>query len=411
MRLEGDLKIALCDYSGHPFQVQLSRELARRGHKLLHLYFAEFQTPKGALEPNSADPPTLRIEAVSLGRPFAKYSFLRRRFQEQRVGTVIADRIQTFEPDVVVGCNLPLDALNQIISRSRMYRWPFVFWQQDIYSFAIASILKRKLGWVGSLIGAYYRRLEKIALAESSAVVVISDEFKLVLEKEFCGVARSVHTVENWAPLDEIRPTAKVNAWSLENGFETKQTVLYTGTLGMKHDPSQILDLALALKDRADVAVVVISDGPAAEWVRSEAAKHTLPGLQVLPFQPYSRYSEVLGSADVLISVLEPDAGVFSVPSKVLSYLCAGRPIVLSAPQNNLASQIIRNADAGQVVTPGDSKAFSAAVLRLLDDRHLRQRLGSHARAYAEQTFDINAIGSRFEAILYSLREKPILHR
>jgi hypothetical protein len=44
------MRIAVCDYCGHPFQVQLSRQLARRGHDVLHLHSADFVTPKGAVE-------------------------------------------------------------------------------------------------------------------------------------------------------------------------------------------------------------------------------------------------------------------------------------------------------------------------------------------------------------------------
>lgn len=43
------MRILICDYSGHPFQVELSRGLAARGHAVLHLHFADFQTPKGNL--------------------------------------------------------------------------------------------------------------------------------------------------------------------------------------------------------------------------------------------------------------------------------------------------------------------------------------------------------------------------
>src|SRR5439155_5259212 len=83
-------------------------ELARRRHTVLHLHFAEFQTPKGRLRLAADDPATLDIAAVSIGRPFAKYSFVRRRFQEAEIGTRLAARIESFNPDAVVGCNLPL---------------------------------------------------------------------------------------------------------------------------------------------------------------------------------------------------------------------------------------------------------------------------------------------------------------
>ena len=38
------MRILVHDYAGHPFQVQLSRALAQRGHDVLHAYCASLQT-------------------------------------------------------------------------------------------------------------------------------------------------------------------------------------------------------------------------------------------------------------------------------------------------------------------------------------------------------------------------------
>ena len=72
------MRILISDYSGHPFQVELSRELARRGHTVRHLHFAGFQTPKGKLLVQPEDPPSLEIEGITLGQPFAKSAFVKR---------------------------------------------------------------------------------------------------------------------------------------------------------------------------------------------------------------------------------------------------------------------------------------------------------------------------------------------
>ncbi|MEZ5162168.1 MAG: hypothetical protein R2688_00140 [Fimbriimonadaceae bacterium] len=61
------------------------------------------------------------------------------------------------------------------------------------------------------------------------------------------------------------------------------------------------------------------------------------------------RLPDVLASADALMAILEPDAGVFSVPSKVLSYLCA-TSILMAVPPENLASKIVDREEAGIVV-------------------------------------------------------------
>ena len=44
------LRVVVHDYVGHPFQVQLSRELARRGMDVLHLHCGSFRTGKGDVD-------------------------------------------------------------------------------------------------------------------------------------------------------------------------------------------------------------------------------------------------------------------------------------------------------------------------------------------------------------------------
>jgi glycosyltransferase involved in cell wall biosynthesis len=98
--------------------------------------------------------------------------------------------------------------------------------------------------------------------------------------------------------------------------------------------------------------------------------------------------------------VLEPDAHAFSVPSKVLTYLAAGRPILAAMPRDNLASRIVESSGAGRVVDPGDLPALVAAARDLAGDRAARNAAGSAARAYAERAFDIEVKADRFEAVI-----------
>ena len=83
------------------------------------------------------------------------------------------------------------------------------------------------------------------------------------------------------------------------------------------------------------------------------------PNLVFLPLQPMDVFPDVLGAADVLVALLENDAGPFSVPSKVLSYLCAGRPILLSAPPSNLSVRLVEKAAAGLCVPAGNRPELS----------------------------------------------------
>jgi colanic acid biosynthesis glycosyl transferase WcaI len=403
------MRIVICDHSGHAFPVELSRSLAARGHTVLHLHCAEFQTPKGSLVKLAKDPPGFDVEGLQLGRPFDKQRFLRRRSLEAKFGTLAAARVASFHPDVVVGCTMPLDAQNKLQRFCRAQGIPFVFWIQDVYSVAIRHYVSAKLGIVGRAIGWYYARLEGKLLCASEAIIAISEGFLAALAEWGVDLHR-VQVIPNWAPLSEIHPAAKNNDWARHYELQDKLVALYTGTLGLKHDPALLRDLARACKP-AGIEVVVVSEGAGVDWLAEQKRALGLDNLLLLPFQPMARYAEVLGAGDILLAMIGAEAAGFSVPSKILSYLAAGKPVVAAIASENDAARTIHDAQAGIIVAPGDLAGFVAAVQALAVDKSRRETLARNARAFAESRFDIDAITDRFERVFASLspvRGEPI---
>ena len=168
----------------------------------------------------------------------------------------------------------------------------------------------------------------------------------------------------------------------------------------MKQDPELLIALAAHYRDRDDVRVLVHSGGPALEYLRARGEEQGLPNLVVRGFVPFDALPDVLGAADVMLASIHRDAGRYSVPSKVMAYLCAGRPVVLSVPHDNLAGRIVDGENAGVVVEPGDVTGFLAAADRLLGAPEERALMGGNARRYAESAFAIEPIADRFERIL-----------
>lgn len=389
------MRIVICDYAGHPFQVELSRCLARRGHSVLHLHFADLQAPKGDLAVLPGDSPNFHVEGIRTGVAFDKGRFLRRRFLEARVGQLMAARAAGFAPDVVVGCNMPLDAQKKLRKACAAQGAAFVFWVQDLVSKATYHFLSEKLGVIGRAIGQHYMRLEATLLKSSEAIVAISDKFLQPLEQ--WGVdAQKVRVVPNWAPLSQIRPIGKDNAWARRHGLSDKLVALYSGTLGLKHDPALLLGLA---REGAEFGlhVVVVSEGAGADWLEQRRREAGLDNLLLMPFQPMDLYSEVLGASDILLAMIGREAAGFSVPSKILSYLAAGRPVVASITADNDAAVTISAAQAGLVVEPGEDAAFYDGVFRLASDPGQRRNFGRNARLFAERCFDVDAKAVQFE--------------
>ena len=415
------MRIVVHDYSGHPFQMQLSRALAAQGHDVLHLFFESFQSPRGAVHLRPGDPRSLEIEGILFDEPFAKYSnFVKRRRQEIRYGKMAARRIAEYRPDLLLSANAPLDAQRIIQRAAERLGSKFVFWLQDIYSLAITTILKQRGFPLASLVGAWYTHLERKMLAASHAVVMISPDFAPVLKHWGVPLSR-LYTIENWAVREEITPHAQDNPWSREHGLAGRFVFLYSGTIGMKHNPALLVDLAASMQSDPDVIVVVVSQGERAEWIRGEVQRRGITNLRLLPLQPWERMSEVLSSASVLTALLGEESGAFSVPSKVLSYLCAGRPLLLSVPAPNLAARIVSGQTTGSgpisgrrlglVAPPGDDAAFLAAARALHHDPARRQELAANALAYAESTFDIIRIAAQFTQVFEAAGIPPALAR
>src|SRR5579862_165118 len=200
------MRILINDFCGHSSPLEMSRELARRGHTVLHLYFADnHSTPKGHTQIRKSDPEGLMIEGLHIDREFSKHSLLKRRQADIDYGRLTALRVEEFRPDVVLSGNMPLDAQAILQEACRRCDARFVFWLQDVYCLAARFVLERKLkplAWVGE---AYFKRLEKKLLESSDEIVCISEGFSETIST--WGIAGSnVHVVENWGPLEEVKP-------------------------------------------------------------------------------------------------------------------------------------------------------------------------------------------------------------
>jgi glycosyltransferase involved in cell wall biosynthesis len=117
-----------------------------------------------------------------------------------------------------------------------------------------------------------------------------------------------------------------------------------------------------------------------------------------------------LAACDILVSPHGRQADgqeFFGSPTKLFEYMAAGRPIVASAVGQ--IADVLRDEESALLVPPDDADALCRAILRLVDDQCLRQRLAAAARAAAEEhhTWRQNA-----ERVLASLaQEQPAWSR
>jgi colanic acid biosynthesis glycosyl transferase WcaI len=389
------------DFAGYSFPAQLCRELAAKGHHVTFAYSTGLPGPKGRLASSASDSERFRLHPIALSGHFRKYSPWRRFLTQRKYAQDLKKLISQEQPDVVLSGDTPIDIQAELLWHCRRNEIGFVHWVQDVYCLALEFFLRLRIGLpLAKLLSVPFRMLEKLVAASSDHTIVISPNFADLFTA--WGVSNSrISVIENWAPLDELPQMPRQNSWRQAQSLGDKPILLYSGTLGLKHRPDLLYLLAKKLGNQCQV--VVLTEGVGREQLEKMPP---LDNLTLLGFQPYERLPEVLASADVLLATLEADAGAFAVPSKILTYLCAGRPLLLAGPKENLAASVVERSGAGLVVDPGDASAWVDAAQKLVSNPEYRDQLAIKARDYANRSFDIVTIGEQFMAVMVSAHDR-----
>lgn len=248
------------------------------------------------------------------------------------------------------------------------------------------------------------RTVERASYGVAAQIVVLAEGFRRTLVAR--GVPESKITViPVWLDSTEVTPKLRDNDWRSEQGIMLdKFVVLYSGTMGTVSGGLVLADVAQLLWTEESVQLLVVGAGRVKEELEAVVRHRGLTNITFLPPQPRSRLSDVQAAADVSIVTLAPGRGIASVPSKLVGYMAAGRPVIASVDAASDTGRAVRQARMGLVVAPGDARAISDAILRLFHDPPARRAMGLAAR----RAFEHAHSGERALASYREVIEKQV---
>lgn len=264
---------------------------------------------------------------------------------------------------------------------SRLRRARVIFSIQDLHPDVLIHLgLVRQPVIVGAL-----RRIESFSYRRADGLAVICEGFR-----DHCiergGRADRISVIPNWIDLSEIRPQAISLAIRKAAAVRSTDVVaLYAGTIGMVSGANVVIEAAAKLGSEMGVHFVFVGEGQLLPRLREQTRDLGLENVSFLPFQSRESLNDVQSAADVSLVTLLPGHGRTSVPSKVLGYLAAGRPVVAAVDAESETARFLRRADAGIVVPPGDATALASAIVAMRDDPARRRAMGEAGRRYLEK--------------------------
>ncbi len=388
------IKIHVHDFAGHPFQAELSNELAFVGFDILHSFFAHSGPTKASLT-DIHGTGRLTFKAISLRQKYENKNLLKRIVFEFKIAFKLLEIHRSFEPQVSIFANTPLISawLFKLFTRKSK----FILWHQDVFSIAIQMRSKQNSSNSNTLENLQVKLVKALEIdlvGKAEKIVCISDAF-MEIYKVWGVDLRKVTMIENWAPLNQIVYVPR------SRQIDTGQSLIYAGTLGLKHNPQILIDLVRGLNSLGlNPSLTIISEGDGANFI-SESIESSDP-ISLRGFVELNELNDLLAESNIAIMLLEEGASEFSVPSKTYSYLAAGKFIVAFAPLSNAASKAVL--DAGGLVFDPSSTGVEQAVQEImkLDFESIKTH-ELEARNYALDNFQVGKKAELFSRIIMEI--------
>ena len=237
--------------------------------------------------------------------------------------------------------------------------------------------------------------LERWAYRHADHVIGVTQGIcdRLVQEKHLDSA--KVFFLPNGVDTELFQPRRRDGQLEIRLGLAGKKLFLFAGLHGHALDLRTILEAAERLRDRSDIRIGLVGDGPVKPWAVQQAAVRSLNNLFFEAPQPLESMPAYWSLATAgLVPLRDLPLLTSARPARCFPAMASGVPVVF-AGRGEMAD-LLNAADAGIVVPPEDADALALAIRRLADEPELAVRLGSHARALVVDQFSWPTIVQRW---------------
>jgi glycosyltransferase involved in cell wall biosynthesis len=293
--------------------------------------------------------------------------------------------------DVVIATSPPLFVGAAGLVIARVNRAPFVLDVRDLWPAAAVSLNQISSGAALRLA----ELLERTLYRQADAVVAVTHPFCDHIDRIRGRPPRTI-LIPNGTLEMFIDGTDERNRLGVPND---RFLATFAGTLGIAQGLSVILDAAGTTNGGIEFALV--GEGPVKDALVAEVAHRRLGNVHFHPQVPLMGVPPILAGSDALIVPLSshPTFADF-VPSKMIDYMAAGRPVVLAA--SGEPARMLDAAGAGVVVPPEDGAALAEAVGWLQEHPEQARDMGARGREWARKRLR-SVQAERFEQVLLDL--------
>lgn len=268
---------------------------------------------------------------------------------------------------------------------------PIIMWVTDLWpeSLSATGVVKNKhaLSFVQKIVNWIYRN--------SDMIYISSEGFKNKIKAN--GIdEKKIKFWPQWAEalFDRKVTDEELSKLDLPNGF----IIMFAGNIGTSQDFETLIEAAKILKDEKDIHFVILGDGLMKNWAETKTKEYKInSNFHFLGRKPVDQMPLYYKKADVmLVSLTDTELFSITIPSKIQSYLAAGKPVLASL--NGEGANVIEKWNAGKSC-PASSPSKLANTILLMSklNKVELQILGDNALKCYKEEFERDKLMSILE--------------
>ena len=299
-------------------------------------------------------------------------------------------------PDVIVAIGPPLQTGFAALLLKKLWRRPVLYWMQDIVPDAAVNVGMMHDGIALKLA----RRMENAVYRGADQIGLISEGFRQNVLSKNVPIHKQAF-LPNWADVSLFDRTPYEDALRKSLGIAAEDfVVMHAGSMGAKQSLENVLRAFQLMAAGRSLRLIFLGGGNCAHTIKAEAERLRLEHVFFLPLMGEAAYINALRSADLLIINQAGSIADALIPSRLLTYLLAERPVVAAVNHASETAKFIQQAGCGLIVQPDNPEMLAAGILRLKGDANAGNRMGAAGAAFIRAHFDKKVLLDRFASVL-----------
>ena len=287
---------------------------------------------------------------------------------------------------VLVFCPSPITASIPAILIKWLTKSHLTIWVQDLWpeSLQATGFIRNRfvLAGVRSLVRWIYYFSDTLLVQSKAFIEPVS---RLAPNKDIIYYPNSVIDSFDKPPNMTGLPD------ELTNLLETQFCMVFAGNIGTAQAVETIVDTAIQLKDIPDLKLVLVGSGIRSSWVEEKILENDLSNLVLAGrFSPKDMPQLLSRASGLLVTLKRDDIFSCTIPSKIQTYLAAGKPIIASL--DGEGARVIQEAGAGFVSPAEDAEKLANNIKNLYHMPSLeRDEFGKAGRLYFLEHYEMDS--------------------